>query len=221
MKISFIGHACFMIEEGEYCLVIDPYINDNPTAKVKAEDLKPTHILVSHAHDDHLGDAVSMAKNTKAKVFTTNELSKRLECKGVDTVGGHIGGKVKTEFGNVKYFQAFHGSGITGGFACGFIIEVGDKKLYHAGDTGLTKDMELLRDEGIDLAMLPIGDFYTMGPEDALKAVKMIRPEYVIPMHYNTFPPIKQDPEAFAKTVASKTDSKPLVLQPGESFELI
>lgn len=220
MKVSFIGHACFMIEDGNFTIIIDPYINDNPLSKVKAEDLNPTHILVSHAHGDHLGDAVEMAKRTRAKVYTTNELGGKLREEDVETVSGHIGGKVKTEFGSIKYFQAFHGSGLPGGFACGFIIEIGGKRIYHAGDTGLMLDMNLLRDENIDLALLPIGDFYTMGPEDALKAVKMIEPRHVIPMHYNTFPPIKQDPEIFAKSVREGTDTIPMVLDPGEVFEL-
>lgn len=220
MKINFIGHACFLIEDSGYSLLIDPFIKGNPTASVKPEDLKPTHILVSHAHGDHLGDAVEIAKNTKAKIYTTNELGGQLSEEGVETVAGHIGGKAKTEFGSIKYFQAFHGSGIAGGFACGFIIDIGGKKIYHAGDTGLTKDMELLKREDIYLAMLPIGDFYTMGPEDALEAVKMINPKHVIPMHYNTFPPIEQDPEAFVKSVMEETPAKAIVLKPGESVEL-
>lgn len=220
MKVSFIGHACFMIEDGDYSLIIDPFINGNPTAKVKTDDLKPTHILVSHAHGDHMGDATELAKKSKAKVFTTNEIGAEFTEKGIETIAGHIGGKVKTEFGSIKYFQAFHGSGISGGFACGFIIEIAGKKIYHAGDTALTMDMELLRRENIYLALLPIGDFYTMGPEDALEAVKMIKPEYVIPMHYNTFPVIKQDPEVYAKNVTEETITKPIVLKPGESIEL-
>lgn len=220
MKINFIGHACFMIEEGNHSLIIDPFISGNPMAKVNVDELKPTHILISHAHGDHLGDTVELAKKTKAKVYTTNELGGELRDEGVDAISGHIGGKVKTEFGSIKYFQAFHGSGLSGGFACGFVIDIGGKKIYHAGDTGLTKDMELLGDEDIDLAMLPIGDFYTMGPEDAVKAVKMIKPKYVIPMHYNTFPPIQQDPDAFARSVTEETKTKAIVLKPGDVFEL-
>lgn len=220
MRISFIGHACFMIEEGSHSLIIDPFIRGNPSAEVNVDDMSVTHILVTHAHGDHLGDTVELAKKTKAKVYTTNELGGELRDEGIDAISGHIGGKAKTEFGSVKYFQAFHGSGSSGGFACGFIIDIGGKKIYHAGDTGLTKDMELLADDNIDLAMLPIGDFYTMGPEDAVKAVKMIKPKYVMPMHYNTFPPIKQDPEVFAKSVTEETKTKAIVLKPGDIFEL-
>lgn len=220
MKISFIGHSCFLIVEGKYSLLFDPFITGNPVATVKASDLNPTHIFVSHNHGDHRGDAVNIAKRTGATVFTTNEIGIDLSKRGINVVAGHVGGKVKTEFGSVKYFQAFHGSGIAGGFACGFIVDVNGKKVYHAGDTGLTKDMELLSRYRIDAALLPIGDFYTMGPEDALEAVKMIKPKYVIPMHYNTFPAISQNPELFEKNVRERTDSKVILLKPGESMEL-
>lgn len=220
MKLTFIGHACFMVEEGDYSLLIDPFIEGNPQAKIKAKDLHPTHIFVSHGHGDHKGDAVEIAKNTKAKVITTNELGEEFGKEGIDAIAGHIGGKAKTEFGSVKYFQAFHGSGIAGGFACGFIIEIAGKKIYHAGDTGLTKDMELLKRENIDYALLPIGDFYTMGPEDALEAVKMIEPKNVIPMHYNTFPGIAQNPNLFKTAVENETNAKVTVLNPNESINI-
>lgn len=220
MKLTFIGHACFMVEEGDYSLLIDPFIEGNPQAKIKAKDLHPTHIFVSHGHGDHKGDAVEIAKNTKARVITTNELGEEFGKEGIDAIAGHIGGKAKTEFGSVKYFQAFHGSGIAGGFACGFIIEIAGKKIYHAGDTGLTKDMELLKRENIDYALLPIGDFYTMGPEDALEAVKMIEPKNVIPMHYNTFPGIAQNPNLFKTAVENETNAKVTVLNPNESINI-
>lgn len=220
MKIRFIGHSCFLIEEGKYSLLFDPFITGNPTAAVKAADLNPTHIFVSHNHGDHRGDAADIAKRTGAAVFTTNEIGIDLGKSGINVVAGHIGGKAKTEFGSVKFFQAFHGSGIEGGHACGFIVDLMGKMIYHAGDTGLTKDMELLWKQKIDLALLPIGDFYTMGPEDALEAVKMIKPKYVIPMHYNTFPAISQNPEVFKKAVEDETGVKAMVLKPGGSMEL-
>lgn len=220
VKISFIGQACFLIEEGKYSLLFDPFITGNPMATVKAGDLNPTHILVSHYHGDHRGDEVDIAKRTGATVFSTAEIGNKLKKNDLNVVAGHIGGKAKTSFGSVKFFQAFHGSGIEGGHACGFIVDIMGKKIYHAGDTGLTKDMELLSRENIHVALLPIGDFYTMGPEDALEAVKMIKPKYVIPMHYNTFPAIKQDPEAFAKAVAEETFTKAIVLDPGQYVEL-
>ncbi|MCQ1531376.1 metal-dependent hydrolase [Lutispora saccharofermentans] len=220
MRIRFIGHSCFLIEEGKYSLLFDPFITENPTATVKAADLNPTHIFVSHYHGDHRGDAVDIAKRTGAVVFTSFEVGNELDKSGINVIAGHIGGKAKTEFGSVKLFQALHGSGIAGGHACGFVVDLMGKKIYHAGDTGLTKDMELLWKQNIDLALLPIGDFYTMGPEDALEAVKMIKPKYVIPMHYNTFPAISQNPEAFKKAVEDETGVKAMVLKPGESMEL-
>ncbi|WP_372996142.1 metal-dependent hydrolase [Lutispora sp.] len=220
MKVRFIGHSCFLVEDGKYSLLFDPFITDNPVAAVKASEVNPTHIFVSHYHGDHKGDALDIARRTNATIFTTNEIGIEFKKSHDNVVAGHIGGKAKTDFGSVKYFQAFHGSGIEGGHACGFIVDVMGKKIYHAGDTGLTKDMELLKKHNIHVALLPIGDFYTMGPEDALEAVKMIKPKYVIPMHYNTFPLLKQDPEAFAKAVADETSSKAIVLKPGQSVDL-
>lgn len=220
MKVRFIGHSCFLVEDGKYSLLFDPFITDNPVAAVKASEVNPTHIFVSHYHGDHKGDALDIARRTNATIFTTNEIGIEFKKSHDNVVAGHIGGKAKTDFGSVKYFQAFHGSGIEGGHACGFIVDVMGKKIYHAGDTGLTKDMELLKKHNIHVALLPIGDFYTIGPEDALEAVKMIKPKYVIPMHYNTFPLLKQDPEAFAKAVADETSSKAIVLKPGQSVDL-
>ncbi|SHI85068.1 metal-dependent hydrolase [Lutispora thermophila] len=220
MKIKFIGHACFLIEEGEYSLLFDPFISDNPLAAVKESEVNPTHIFVSHYHGDHKGDALDIAKRTNATIFSTNEIGAEFRKSHNNVMAGHIGGKAKTEFGSVKFFQAFHGSGIEGGHACGFVVDFMGKKIYHAGDTSLTKDMELLKSYNIHVALLPIGDFYTMGPEDALEAVKMIKPKYVIPMHYNTFPVIKQDPEVFAKAVKEETFTRAIVLNPGDQVEI-
>ncbi|MGI5998335.1 MAG: metal-dependent hydrolase [Lutispora sp.] len=220
VKVRFIGHSCFLVEDGKYSLLFDPFITDNPVAAVKASEVNPTHIFVSHYHGDHKGDALDIARRTNATIFTTNEIGIEFKKSHDNVVAGHIGGKAKTDFGSVKYFQAFHGSGIEGGHACGFIVDVMGKKIYHAGDTGLTRDMELLKKHNIHVALLPIGDFYTMGPEDALEAVKMIKPKYVIPMHYNTFPLLKQDPEAFAKAVTEETFTKVIVLNPGDQVEL-
>jgi len=220
MKIKFIGHSCFLIEEGKYSLLFDPFITGNPIAAVKASEVNPTHVLVTHYHGDHKGDALDIAKRTGAVIYSTNEIGVEFKKSHDNVVAGHIGGKAKTDFGSVKFFQAFHGSGIEGGHACGFVVDLMGKKVYHAGDTGLTKDMELLERENIHVALLPIGDFYTMGPEDALEAVKMIKPKYVIPMHYNTFPLLNQDPEAFKQAVEKETRSKVTILKPGESVDL-
>ena len=208
MEIRFLGHACFMLDDGRYRVLTDPYLTGNPLAAAKADEVSADFILVSHGHHDHIGDSVSIAKRCKAEICTTADLGDTFA--GVKVTAGNIGGKVRMAFGTVKYFQALHGC-----IACGFIIEMGGKKIYFAGDTALMSDMALLADEGIDIALLPIGDFYTMGPEDALRAVKMIRPKLVIPMHYDTFPPIKQDAGAFADAVrAAGFDAT--VLRPGE-----
>lgn len=210
MEIRFLGHACFMLDDGRYRVLTDPYLTGNPLAAAKADEVSADFILVSHGHHDHIGDSVSIAKHCKAEICTTADLGNMFA--GVKVTAGNIGGKARMPFGTVKYFQALHGC-----IACGFIIETGGKKIYFAGDTALMSDMALLADEGIDIALLPIGDYYTMGPEDALRAVKMIRPKLVIPMHYDTFPPIKQDAGAFAEAVKSAGfDAK--VLRPGESL---
>lgn len=212
MEITFLGHSCFLLDDGRYKVLTDPYLNGNPLAAAKAEDIHADFILVSHGHHDHLGDSVSIAKRCKATVCTTADLGELFA--GTKTVAGNIGGTVCLPFGTVKYFQALHGC-----VACGFVIGIGGKKIYFAGDTALMSDMALLTDEGIDLALLPIGDHYTMGPEDALRAVKMIRPKLVIPMHYDTFPPIKQDAEAFAQSVKA-AGYYVKVLSPGESDKI-
>ena len=170
MKIKFLGHACFYVEEGNFKALIDPFISDNGQCPVKANDIKDiTHIFVTHGHNDHLGDTISIAKNNNATVITNFEISNYLSQHGVVVHPMHIGGRTQFEFGTVKMTPALHGSGIPtpsgilyGGNPCGFLIEVKAKKIYHAGDTGLTMDMKLLESENIDVAMLPIGGNFTM-----------------------------------------------------------
>lgn len=220
MQIQFLGHSCFFIKNGVWSVLIDPFLTGNPFAPVKPEEISATHILVTHAHGDHVGDTEAIAKRSNAKVYGTVEVMQSLS-RETDTVGAQMNSRIPTEFGYIKITSALHGSGVPGGLACGFVVEMAGKKIYHAGDTGLSVEMTLLKDEHLDVAMLPIGDFYTMGPEDALRAVEMIEPKVVIPMHFNTFPNIQQDGEAFARDVAEQTRSRALLLQPGESFELI
>lgn len=220
MKVEFLGHAAFLITEGEYSLLFDPFLTGNPLAAKKPEDVKPTHIFVSHGHSDHLGDAVAIAQASGAKVYTTFDMGEIFSKEGVEIESGNIGGKQHTDFGSVKLVNAIHSSGISGGSACGFVVDISGKKIYYAGDTALTMDMSLLQGENIDLALLPIGDVFTMGIEDAAKAVELIQPDKVIPMHYDTFPPIKTDPKEFKKLVESKTKAKVIILKPGEVAEL-
>lgn len=220
MQIEYLGHSCFIISSGEYSLLFDPHLSGNPKASKKPEEVKPTHILVSHAHDDHMGDTITIAKTSKAKVFSTFEITQALEKEGIEIVPGNIGGKCLTEFGNIKFIPAIHSSGIAGGIACGFIVEFEGKKIYHAGDTALFQDMKLLEKDNIDVALLPIGDVFTMGIDDAVKAVKLISPKIAIPMHYNTFEAIEVDPTKFKNLVQATTKTDVIILSPGQTIEI-
>jgi L-ascorbate metabolism protein UlaG (beta-lactamase superfamily) len=219
LNIEFLGQACFLIQAGPHTVLTDPFLTGNPLATKKPEDVHPTHILVSHAHDDHMGDTKAIAKASGAKVYSTFDISKMLQAEGITSEGGNIGGRLETDFGSIKLVQAIHSSGVPGGIACGFVIEIADKKIYFAGDTALFGDMAFLADENIDVALLPIGDYFTMGPEDAARAVRLIEPEHVIPMHYNTFPPIAQDPQQFKKLVESQSQTKVIILNPGDAAD--
>lgn len=214
LNIKYLGHSCFLLDDGKYKLLTDPYLSGNPLAPVRAYEVTADMILVSHAHHDHLGDSIYIAESCNASICCPADLKELFDKKRLNVIAGNIGGRVKTPFGSVKYFQAQHGC-----VACGFIIDIGGKRVYFAGDTALMSDMALLADEGIGLALLPIGDHYTMGPEDALRAVKMIRPALTVPMHYNTFPPIAQDAGAFVSEVAA-AGFEAVHLRPGESMNI-
>lgn len=219
MEIRFLGHSSFLISSKEYSLLIDPFLSGNPAAAARAGEISATHVFVTHGHGDHLGNAVQIAQRTGATVYATVETASSFP-EGIDVETGQIGGFVPTDFGGVKFTPAAHGSGAPGGLACGFLIEFEGKKLYHAGDTGLTIDMTLLEEENVDIAFLPIGDRFTMGPKDALRAVKMIKPRRAVPMHYNTMPAIAQDPVQWKKDVEAATGTEVIVLAPGDSFSL-
>ncbi|NLY43760.1 MAG: metal-dependent hydrolase [Clostridiaceae bacterium] len=225
MKIKFLGHSAFMIEGGGIRALIDPFISMNPGSGINVKELKGiTHIFVTHGHDDHLGDTVNIAKSNNAKVICNYEIGQYLRGKGLLVHAMHIGGRTSFDFGKVKMTPALHGSGIFdrgsmiyGGNPCGFVIELEGRKVYHAGDTGLTMDMKLLEDEKIDVALLPIGGNFTMDIDDAVKAVDFIKPKMVIPMHYNTMPLIKADPEEFKEKVKNATVR---ILTVGESISI-
>lgn len=224
-RVRWLGHAALALETAGQHILIDPFLGDNPAAAVKPEQVKADYILVSHGHGDHVGDTVKIAKRTGATVICNFEISLWLEKQGVKAHGMQHGGGHQFPFGRVKLTLAFHGSmlpdGSNGGNPCGFLITLNDgKKIYDAADTGLFGDMRLIGEEGIDLALLPIGDNYTMGPDDALRAVKLIEPKTVVPIHYNTWPPIAQDAEAWARRVRAETRSDPVVLQPGQEVTL-
>jgi L-ascorbate metabolism protein UlaG (beta-lactamase superfamily) len=222
-RLCWLGHACVLLESDGKNVLIDPFLKDNPKAPAKAVDQVPADfILVSHGHGDHIGDTLAIAQRTGATVICNYEISLWLESKGLKKVHGmQHGGGHPFPFGRVKLTLAFHGSalpdGSNGGNPCGFLITFPDgTRVYDAADTGLFGDMRLIGEEGIDLALLPIGDNYTMGPDDALRAVKLLQPRAVVPIHYNTFPLIEQDPIAWARRVSAETMAKPVIMRPGE-----
>lgn len=220
IHITFHGHACFTIKTDQANLLIDPFLTGNEMADITADQVQPDYILVTHAHGDHLGDTVPIAKRTGATVISNFEIANYVGAHGVNAHPMHIGGAHVFPFGKVKLTIAHHGSsfpdGAYGGNPCGFLLWLEDKVLYHAGDTALFLDMKLYGEEGIDVAMLPIGDNFTMGPEDAVKAVGFLQPKQAILMHYNTFGVIAQDARAVADAITAKTTARPVLLQPGE-----
>jgi L-ascorbate metabolism protein UlaG (beta-lactamase superfamily) len=225
INITWYGHACFLIETGKAKLLIDPFITGNPLTPVQADAVEADYILVSHGHGDHMGDTLDIAKRTGATVISNFEIQNWIVKQGLKNVHPqHIGGGFNYPWGRVKLTIAQHGSalpdGTYGGNPCGFLFYIEGKKIYHACDTGLFFDMKLIGEEGIDLAILPIGDNFTMGPDDALRAVKLIEPGHVVPIHYDTFDVIKQDPYAWADKVREETSAKVTVMKPGDIFKL-
>lgn len=226
-KITFIGHAAFELSDGAKSVLIDPFITGNPSATLSADRFAPQAILLTHAHNDHVGDTVDISTRTGATVITTFELANFLASKGAKTIGANHGGTVAFDGGTVKFTQAWHTSTyedgdkvVAPGVPAGLIVRFGGNSFYFAGDTCLFGDMRLIGEEGIDVAVLPIGDHFTMGPGDALRAVKFIEPRFVIPCHFNTFPPIKQDGASFVADVERQTRAKGVLLEPGESYEV-
>jgi L-ascorbate metabolism protein UlaG (beta-lactamase superfamily) len=221
-RLCWLGHAALLLESDGQHVLIDPFLTGNPAAAAKAGDVPANFILVSHGHGDHLGDTVAVAKRTGATVIANYEMSEWLKKQGVEKVHGQQhGGGFNHPFGRVKLTLAFHGSalpdGSYGGNPCGFLITFKDgTRVYDAADTGLFGDMRLIGDEGLDLAVVPIGDNYTMGPDDALRAVQLLHPRKVLPIHYNTWPLIAQDAPAWAERVRRETQTEPVVLKPGE-----
>jgi len=225
-KTTWLGHGSFALDIDGTKILIDPFLTGNPAASTSADSLDADFILVSHGHGDHVADLVAVAKRTGATVISNFEIANWAAAQGLEkTHGQHIGGGYNHPFGYVKLTIAHHGSalpdGSNGGNPSGFLITSRQgKKAYYACDTGLFYEMKFYGEEGLDLACVPIGDNYTMGPDDALKAVKLLEPKAVIPVHYNTFPLIAQDADAWAKRVSAETKTKPVILKPGESYEI-
>ena len=226
MYVSFHGHSVVKIKTGEFTILVDPFIKGNALTDLKVENEKPDVILLTHGHNDHVGDTVEIAKACDALVIAPFELANFIGGLGVKTHPMHIGGAREFEFGKVKFTQAFHGSSfetennevIYTGMPSGILFTAEGKTVYHAGDTALFGDMKLIGDRHpIDLAFLPIGDNFTMGIEDAAYAVELLSPKAVVPVHYDTFPPIKQNPLHFKELVTSATVH---VLKAGEGLEI-
>lgn len=226
MKITFGGHSCFLIESGSHKIIIDPFLSGNPLAGFTADSVDAQFILVTHGHADHLGDTMNIARRTGATIIAPNELAVYCQKQGLAVHPMHIGGSWEFPFGKVKLTPAMHGSAIINeqeiiytGNPCGFLLWIGGQILYHAGDTGLFGDMKLIGEyTPVDLAMLPIGDNFVMGPDDAVEAAKFVRARHVIPMHYNTFDLIRQDPEVFKRKLTGI--ARCTILRPGEALEL-
>ena len=221
--ITWLSHSAFKLEINDKVILIDPFLSGNPLAPIQADDIDTIDfILLTHGHGDHVGDTVSLAKRTGATVIANVEVANWIASQGVEkTMGLNTGGGYDHGFGRVEFTLAFHSSslpdGSYGGSPNGILIFAPDVTIYHAGDTALFSDMQLIGDKGVDVAILPIGDFYTMGPGDSMRAVEFINPSYVLPMHYNTFPPIEQDVTSWAKEVHNTTQTKAIVLDPGGS----
>jgi L-ascorbate metabolism protein UlaG (beta-lactamase superfamily) len=224
-RITWLGHNCWSIETGGKKLLLDPFLDDSPTAPIKSSQAAADYILVSHGHFDHVADAAKIAKRTGAIVISNWEICHWLGKQGVQSsVAMNLGGWTTQTFGRLQLTLAHHSSmlpdGSNGGNPSGFLLRLGDKSVYFACDTALFSDMQLIGRGALDLAVLPIGDLFTMGPDDSIEAIRLLRPKRVAPAHYNTWPPIEQDAHAWADRVRRDTEAEPIVLEPGGVIDL-
>lgn len=225
-ELTWLGHGSWMIVTGGCTLLLDPFLDESPTAPLKSADVRADYILVSHGHFDHVADVVPIAKRTGAQVISVFEIAQWLAQRHqvANTLAMNLGGSVSLPFGRIKMTAAWHSSqlpdGTYGGTPCGFLLHLADGVVYFACDTALFGDMRLIASQQVNLAVLPIGDLFTMGPDDAVEAIKLIEPKKVTPAHYNTWPPIKQDPYAWAKKVAAVTNAEAIIVEPGGKIML-
>jgi L-ascorbate metabolism protein UlaG (beta-lactamase superfamily) len=224
MELRFLGHACFELSDGDTTVLIDPFLSGNPKAAIAADDAAATTILLTHGHGDHFGDTVDIAKRTGAPVVAIVELANELGDEGLDVRDPNLGGTVKFDWGWVKLVPAWHTSTTPKGTVntpAGLLINFQDTVVYHLGDTSLFSDLQLVgKRHPIDVALMCIGGHYTMDRTDAVDAARLVGAKTVIPCHYNTFPPIETDAEAFKSDVESATESSVVVLDPGQSHSV-
>jgi L-ascorbate metabolism protein UlaG (beta-lactamase superfamily) len=223
VDIRYLGHSAFQLTDGDTTVLVDPFLSGNPKAAVTADEVNPQYILVTHGHGDHIGDTVAIAKRTGAEVLAIVELAQEIGEDGVTVHDPNLGGTVEFPWGWVKLVPAWHTSTTPKGTVstpAGLLIKMGETLVYHLGDTCLFSDLQLIarRGDHVDVALVPIGGHYTMDRIDAVTAVELINPTHVIPCHYDTFPPIEADAEAFKNDVESDTSAQVQILQPGETF---
>lgn len=229
VRLYYYGHSAFRLDSGDTSVLIDPFITGNPAASAYQANVNAPTIILTHAHNDHVGDTVEIAKRNDSKVIATFELATWLATQGVaGATGGNHGGTTAFDGGTTKFVPAWHTSSyevedgvfVAPGIPSGQVVRFGGKTVYFAGDTCLFLDMQLIGEEGLDVAVLPIGDTFTMGPRDAVRAAKLLNARIVVPCHYNTFPAIEQDGAAFKAAIESETSSRAEILAPGDALTI-
>lgn len=228
LAITYIGHSAFHLTDGSHSVLVDPFISGNPVATVSPDSYAPETILLTHAHNDHVGDTVDIARRAGSHVIALFEIANWLHLNGVGKVtGANLGGTISFAGGTVKFTPAWHTSSYQDEHGihaitvpAGLVVRFGGRTIYFAGDTCLFGDMKLIGEEGLDIAVLPIGDAFTMGPSDAIRAVEFLSPRVVIPCHYDTFPPIAQDADQFRRDVQERTGVDCRVMRPGDTFDV-
>ncbi len=226
LQLTWYGHATWMLRSGKHRILIDPFLSENPSATTEPDDLEADFILITHGHFDHVADAAAIAKRCQATLVANFEIASWFAEKHQvkKTIGMNLGGGIKLDFGRLKMTLAWHSSqlpdGSYGGNPGGYLLETSGQRIYFAGDTALFADMSLIGEGGLDVAVLPIGDLFTMGPEDSVQAVKLLGVKHVFPSHFNTWPPIEQDAQRWAELVKTQTSAHPHLPEIGQPVNL-